>query len=115
MTLRSGQAVLLLLLCFGKLQSQTVFYPAHSSDICKSTAQDIATLFSKAIKGSTIGMQPYNTIPSNGIIFVYDPSVTNNQACRIESDGKNYIRFSASGDNGLSFGIYSYLNDLGFR
>jgi hypothetical protein len=81
----------------------------------KSTAADVAMLMQKAVSGSLFNTGVYTTVPSTGIFFIYDSSITNNQACKIESDGTSFIRFSAAQDNGLCFGAYQYLNNLGFR
>jgi hypothetical protein len=96
-------------------RAQTVSYPLVSSQLLKSTAEDAAMLLKKAIPGSHFTLQAYSALPSAGIIFIYDSTITDNQACRIESNGTTYIKFSASQDNGLCFGIYQYLQHLGFR
>lgn len=96
-------------------KAQTVYYPALSSQLLKSTAEDAAILLQKAIAGSQFNTQAYTTMPSAGLILVYDTSITDNQLCITESDGFNYIKFTAAEDNGLHFGIYQYLHQLGFR
>jgi hypothetical protein len=95
--------------------AQTVYYPAQSSQLLKATADDAAMLFQKAIAGSRFTTQAYTTIPASGIIFIYDSSISDNQACKVESNGSGYIKFSAAQDNGLHFGLYQYLQQLGFR
>lgn len=95
--------------------AQPVYYPAQASTLLKSTAQDVALLFQKAINNSTFSPQQYVAMPLAGIIFVYDSSITDNQACHVESNGTSFIKFSAAQDNGLVFGIYQYLDELGFR
>ncbi len=104
-----------LVLCMLYTQAQTVFYPQGSSQLLKATVEDAVMLFQKAIKNSQFSTQSYNSLPSSGIIFIYDQSITDNQACKVESDGISFIKFSASQDNGLCFGIYQYLQGLGFR
>ncbi len=103
------------MLCVLFTKAQTVSYPVQSSQLLKSTAEDAAMLFKKAIAGSQFITASYSTIPQQGIIFIYDSTITHNQACRVESDGINFIKFYASQDNGLCFGIYQYLQNLGFR
>jgi len=95
--------------------AQTIGYPLQSSTVLKSTAVDIAQLLQKAIAGSRFTSGVYTVLPQSGFIFVYDSTITGKQACRVESDGVNFIKFSASEDNGLSFGIYQYLQQLGFH
>jgi hypothetical protein len=102
--------------CIGyNAKAQTVYYPAQSSQLLKATAEDAAMLLQKAITGSKFNTQSYNTMPLNGVIFIYDTTITDYQACKVQSDGANYIKFTAAGDNGLHFGVYQYLNQQGFR
>ena len=96
-------------------KAQTVYYPANASQLLKATAQDAAMLLQKAVPGSLFTTQVYNTVPASGIIFIYDNTITDNQACKAEANGYNQIKFSAYGDNGLHFGIYQFLNQMGFR
>jgi hypothetical protein len=94
--------------------AQTIYYPNQSSRLLKATADDMAMLLKKATAGSTTATQAYTTLPSTGIIFVYDSTITDNQSCKVQSNGERII-FSAAQDNGLCFGIYQYLQQLGFR
>jgi len=96
-------------------KAQTVYYPAGASLLLKATAEDAAMLLKKAIAGSQFTTEAYTTIPSSGIIFIYDTTITDNQACKTESNGEGFIKFTAAEDNGLHFGIYQYLRQLGFR
>ncbi|HMJ47557.1 MAG TPA: hypothetical protein VK498_09515, partial [Ferruginibacter sp.] len=106
--------VLFLLLSFAtSLHAQTVYYPAQSSDLLKSTSLDIADLFQLAIPEAQFTSKPYTLLPGTGIILIYDSSIVGDQSCKIESDGKNFIKFSASQDNGICYGIYTYLRMLG--
>jgi Secretion system C-terminal sorting domain len=96
-------------------KGQTVYYPAGSSLMLKSTAEDAAALLQRAVTGSHYNVQTYTVMPATGIVFVYDTSITDNQACRVASNGQNYIKFTAAEDNGLHFGLYKYFNQLGFK
>ena len=107
--------LLFLLLCFTRLTAQTVYYPAGASDELILTAKDVAALFNRALPGNNFTTQSYTTLPSTGIVFQYDSAFINNQWCRIESNGSNYLKFSAAQDVGLCYGVYSYLDELGFR
>ncbi len=103
-------------LCIGyNTKAQTVYYPAGSSPLLKATAQDAALLLQKAIAGSQFNTQVYTTLPTDGVIFIYDTAISDNQACKTISNGLDCIKFTASDDNGLHFGIYQYLHQLGFR
>ncbi|MDQ6609106.1 MAG: hypothetical protein M3Y85_04730, partial [Bacteroidota bacterium] len=117
MALQFGQRIVFLLLfCFvTTLHAQIVYYPAQASDQLKFTAIDVASVFSRAIPGSNFTVQPYTTLPQSGIIFIYDSAFINDQSCKVECNGENFIKFSAAQDAGLCFGIYDYLNELGFR
>src|SRR5205085_11592248 len=67
------------------------------------------------IPGSNFSVQPYTSLPRSGINFMYDSTITDNQLCKAESNGSSFIKFSAAQDNGLVFGIYQYLQELGFK
>ena len=96
-------------------KGQTVYFPGHSSDLLKSTALDVSELLAKATPGSQYLIQEYSqAIPQTGIIFRYDSTIEGDQTCKIVGNGVRLI-FSAAEDNGLCFGIYHYLNSLGFR
>jgi Secretion system C-terminal sorting domain len=95
--------------------AQNVYYPARSSEMLKATAEDAKVLLQKAVAGSSFTTQSYSNLPSKGIVFVYDSTITDNQACKVESNGYDYIKFTAAEDNGLHFGFYQYLNSLGYR
>ncbi len=107
--------ILVTMFCVFVTHAQTVSYPLQSSQLLKSTAEDVAMLLQKAIAGSHFTHAAYNSLPATGIIFIYDSTITHNQACRVQSDGVHFIKFSASQDNGLCFGVYQYLQTLGFR
>ncbi|MEO6252536.1 MAG: T9SS type A sorting domain-containing protein [Ferruginibacter sp.] len=113
--IRNCFVIAVMTLCILFTKAQTVSYPPLSSQLLKSTAADVAMLLQKAIPGSQFTTTIYSIIPATGIIFIYDSTITDNMACKIESNGSNYIRFSAAEDNGLCFGVYQYLQGLGFR
>lgn len=106
----------IVLLAYVHTQGQTVYYPAGQSQLLRSTAEDMAMLLQKAVAGSRITAQQYNgALPENGIVLVYDNTVTANQTCKVISNGSNIVRFAAAEDNGLCYGVYEYLYQLGFR
>ncbi len=106
--------VIMLMLCINT-RSQIIYYPLNASSLLRSTAQDAAELFGNAISGSNFSIQEFIVIPSSGIVFVYDSTISDNQLCKVESDGSNVLKFTAAEDNGLIFGFYRYLNELGFK
>ncbi len=113
--IRTGFVMAVMLLCILFTKAQTITYPVRSSQLLRSTAQDAAMLLQKAIAGSQFTIAAYTSLPASGIIFIYDSTISHNQYCRVESDGSTYIKFSAAEDNGLCFGIYQYLHQLGYR
>ena len=94
---------------------QTVYYPAKASKLLQSSANDMAMLLQKAIKGSSFTALPYTTLPASGIVLIYDSTGTSNQFCKVKGNSNSFISFSAPQDNGLNFGIYQYLQQVGFR
>jgi len=97
------------------INAQTVGYPVPASQLIQSTAADVAMLLNKAKPGSNFIATSYSSTPLSGIILSYDSTITDNLACRVQSDGNSFIKFSAAEDNGLCFGLYQYLQELGFR
>lgn len=104
-----------LMFCFYTVKAQTVYYPAQSSQLLKTTAEDMATLLQRSIAGSHFTAQPYSSQPASGIVLVYDSTIKDNQACKVKSLKDDLLRFSAAEDNGLCFGVYQYLQQCGFR
>jgi len=105
-----------LLLCTINGFTQTVYYPAAASQLLQSTAKDVAALLQKAVTGSNFTTQSYTIKPTSGIVFMYDSAYNlTNQTCKVVGNGSSYLSFAASQDNGLCFGIYQYLHQIGFR
>ncbi|MEP7238048.1 MAG: T9SS type A sorting domain-containing protein [Ferruginibacter sp.] len=113
--IRKCFVIAITMLCVLRTNAQTVSYPLQSSQLLKSTAEDAAMLLQKAVAGSNFSFSAYTGLPQTGIVFIYDSTISHNQMCRVESDGLGFIKFSASQDNGLCFGFYQYLQNLGFR
>ena len=80
-------------LCILFTNAQTVSYPVQSSQLLKSTAGDAAMLLQKAVSGSQFTTAGYSVMPTSGIILIYDSTITDNQACKVESDGSGFIKF----------------------
>lgn len=97
------------------INAQAVYYPHGASRLLKSTAEDAGSLFSRAILNGQLSLQEYTVLPTSGIIFIYDSTITDNQLCKVESNGSTFIKFTAAQDNGLVFGLYQYLDELGYR
>lgn len=97
------------------ITAQNIGYPASASQLLKTTAADAAMLLNKAMPGSNFIAAEYALAPVSSIILSYDTTITDNLACKVQSDGSSFIKFSAAEDNGLCFGLYQYLQNLGFR
>ncbi len=107
-------SVIMAILCLNT-KSQSIYYPVHSSKLLKATAQDAAELLASSNAGVEFSLKEYTDMPVSGIIFIYDSTITDNQLCRVESNGTSMLKFTAAQDNGLVFGLYQYLEELGFR
>lgn len=105
---------ILLLLPLTSLTAQTIYYPADASNMLKNTAMDMAALLRSAMPAANVNTQFYTSLPASGIILQYDSSITDNQACYTSGNGTNNLVFRAAEDNGLVFGVYQYLKELGF-
>ncbi len=111
-------AILLTSMPASNLTAQVIYYPANSSLVLRATAADLAGLLQRAITDSNTRFttQAYSTtLPTSGLVFIYDSSVTDNQLCRVEGNGSSRLLFTAAEDNGLVFGAYQYLRELGFK
>ncbi|MEP7163452.1 MAG: DUF4838 domain-containing protein [Ferruginibacter sp.] len=106
--------IMTVILCFNA-GAQTIYYPVLSSSLLKATAADAASLLNSAVAGSNFSVQEYSSLPVSGILFIYDPAITDNQLCKVESNGNSFLKFTAAEDNGLVFGLYRYLEEAGFR
>lgn len=104
-----------LLFAYVDSQAQTIYYPAGSSQLLRSTAEDVAMLLQRSIAGSHFTTQQYTAMPANGIVLVYDSTITVNQTCKVKGNGSSFISFAAGQDNGLCYGVYEYLYQSGFR
>lgn len=113
--IRNCFVITIAMMCVLFSNAQTISYPVQSSKTLRETAGDVAMLMQKAISGSHFTTGIYSSLPQSGFVFIYDSTITGNRACRVESDGESFIKFTAAEDNGLCFGIYQYLQQLGFR
>lgn len=79
-------------------------------------AEDLADLL-KQSTGSAFQAVPYDGKSKEGIFLLLDSSkkYAANEAAQINSDGKRYLSISAKYATGLSYGVYTYLEKLGFK
>lgn len=79
-------------------------------------ADDLASLLRQAT-GQSFTTMPYKTTAVNGIFLLLDSTsaYSSNEAGTLESDGVNFIRIKARYTTGISYSMYSWLEQLGFR
>ncbi|MFZ4058536.1 MAG: hypothetical protein ACOYKE_10380, partial [Ferruginibacter sp.] len=82
----------------------------------KIVAEDMAQLLSEACN-TTIKTAAYQNQSGNGIYLLLDDALklTGNESSIINSDGKTQLTIKARFVTGLSYGVYTYLDQLGFR
>lgn len=79
-------------------------------------AQDLSELLQKST-GISFAVKPYNGKSTQGIFLLLDSNkkYSANEAALINSDGKGFLTISAKYATGLSYGVYTYLEKLGFK
>lgn len=82
----------------------------------KLLAEDLASLL-KLATNQSFDVMPYRTGITNGIFLLLDSSsiYSSNETGTLESDGKNFIRIKAKYTTGISYAMYSWLEQLGFH
>jgi hypothetical protein len=82
----------------------------------KLLAEDLAGLLHQATK-QTFYIVPYKPGEVNGIFLLLDPSSTEagNETGVLESNGKSFIKIKAKFTTGISYAMYSWLEQLGFH
>lgn len=104
-----------MLFCMLHTEAQTIAFPAGSSELLRSTAEDMVALLKRANASFQVTSKEFNSIPDKGIVFIYDSTITNNGSCKVSGNGADQLVFRAAQDNGLVFGIYQYLGSLGYH
>lgn len=93
-------------------KNNTISYPQKFP---KEVIQDIQYLLQTST-GQT--WKPQQDEPSNtGLLLSVklDENYKTGESCLINSDGLSYVKFEAPTTNGLIYGLYKYLRDLGFK
>ena len=82
----------------------------------KLLAEDLADLLGKAT-GKTFNSMPYKPGERKGIFLLLDSAgiYSSNEAGILQSDGKDFIRIKAKYTSGISYAMYSWLEQLGFH
>jgi hypothetical protein len=82
----------------------------------KMLALDAAALLQKAT-GQQFSVMPYRKGVTAGIFLMLDSTYQqkSNEAGTLDSDGKSFIRIRARYATGLSYTLYSWLQEMGFR
>ena len=79
-------------------------------------AEDLANLLQQAT-GQSFAAIPYAAGIDKGIFLLLDSSSAykSNESGLFETDGKNFIRIKAKYTTGISYAVYSWLQELGFH
>ncbi len=82
----------------------------------KLLAEDLAALLSKST-GEIFSTGVYQPGMKKGIFLLLDSnaSINGNETGLVESDGKNFIRVTARYTTGISYAMYSWLEEMGFH
>jgi len=82
----------------------------------KIMAEDLAALLGQAT-GQSFTAIPYKQDADKGIFLLLDSTSTysSNETGMLESDGRNFIRIKARYTTGISYAMYSWLEELGFH
>ncbi len=82
----------------------------------KILAQDLADLLNQAT-GKSYTIAEYDKSATKGIFLLLDSTskLSNNEAATINSDGINFVKISAKYATGISYGLYTYLEKLGYK
>ncbi|MFM2360572.1 MAG: hypothetical protein RLY16_2565, partial [Bacteroidota bacterium] len=94
-------------------QSQTIVLPNLASNALRSTAEDVASLLNRATANQHYSVTT-TSAANAAFLLIYDTTITNNQTCKVQRIN-NQLVFRAAEDNGLIFGLYQYLHQLGFK
>ncbi|MDP2385438.1 MAG: T9SS type A sorting domain-containing protein [Bacteroidota bacterium] len=126
--MKKKMILLLLVSVFSVCKSQTIYYDGiedpgvlyyNEDSTLRETAIDLVGLFNKALNVNTFSIAPLtDTSITTGIFLKIDTNLLSTQRlqyCTAVSDGINKITFIASSSNGVRFGVYSYLAELGFK
>src|SRR4029078_437866 len=103
--------VFLISIAIGHAQN-TISFPRA---VPREVIADLQSLL-QASTNQSWGAQSDN-ISDKGIILSINTSLDykSGESCRINSDGSSYVKFEAPTANGLIYGLYKYLRDLGFK
>lgn len=91
------------------------FHPKDT--VLLNTANDLKLNLSKATGLTYDIIQMPDTTPTSGILLLADTnySSAHNQNCEITCNGTNSLVFKAKYYLGVNYGVYEYLNEMGFR
>ena len=93
--------------------------PAHIISYPQSFPKDAVIDIQSLLKQSTdadweaVPDKPANT----GFVLALktEGNYKTGESCMINSDGSSYVKFESPTTNGLIYGVYKYLRDLGFK
>jgi hypothetical protein len=91
------------------------FQVAFSSDFPTEVAADLELLLEKTTRKAWDMVPGQKTQQGFNLMIIAAGSYKTGESCIISSNGKDLVQFQAPTINGLIFGVYRYLRDLGFK
>lgn len=99
-------------ICEAQSKNAIISYP---SGLPKEVVQDVQNL----LQSSTGQHWEARQVDGSNIGIVLSLNTSANyktgESCQVNSDGSTYVKFEAPTTNGLIYGLYKYLRDLGFK
>jgi hypothetical protein len=99
--------------------ADSVSYFYKRDTVLYNMALDLKVNLTKATGLSyTVSNTPTTTpYPTSGILLIADSNYvsTNREQCSIDGNGVDLLTFTATYNHGVNYGVYQYLEDLGFR
>lgn len=93
--------------------NEHLFYASMDPE---NLANDLADLLKRAT-GKDYITKPFTPGTTKGIFLLLDSSIneSNNETGILETNGKDYVHIKAQYISGISYGLYSWLEELGFK
>jgi len=104
--------ILPILACKAQEKNSFISYP---KSFPKEVVEDIQSLLQASTGQQWTAQQDGES--DKGIILSINTSLDykTGESCQINSDGSSYVKFESPTTNGLIYGLYKYLRDLGFK
>jgi len=113
------QWILITILLFsynqGIAASRDEFYISYSDEFPIEITTNLETLLSTFTGKKWIAVKNQTIQCGFSLTVVESGNYKTGESCRIISNGKGLVQFLAPSTNGLIFGVYRYLRDIGFK